>query len=511
MPKFPNNELSLQLKIEQTLKTMKHTTTLLFFILFANLIFAQQTKFSPKGELHIPLPTSWTNTSNPGEIHIFASNDDVTPPTVNLNHNIYEEVFENNFTISGTATDQSGIKEVLLNNENIGSTSFSKKVILTQGKNKFILKATDKKGNTNPKEIFIVYTKKEEIVDVVNKDTKKPLISLNHGTNIKHKQEQFTISGKATDESGIFQVLLNGDRIGTNNFSKNVILKDGENIFILEVTDKKLNISKKEITITYTPPKEELIAGKNYALFFAVQDYKGTENDLQNPIKDANAIANKIKNNFNFTSEIIQNPTKEDIILKINEYQDKKYGEKDQLFIHFSGHGFASDQGYFLPSDANFKAKTELSYWSFAEMELKLTAIPCKHILLVLDACHSSTFSKDILFGEYYSLRKKPNAQPPNEKSERQTFVDNAFKKQSRWVITASVNSISDGKNHSKLTENFIGSKKEYGVLTKQNFGNDKIIQFSELESYIEENNKDAKIRTFQNHEIDGNFLFIVK
>lgn len=433
---------------------------------------------------------------------IYKKGADKTPPIIILNDSSRIEVFKNEYIINGKAIDASGIAEILLNGNYIGKNNFSEKVSLREGENKFVIKATDTKGNTANKEIFIIYNKKQV-------DTIPPVITLNHPTYINTTEKFYTIKGVATDENGIYQTMLNNEKIGNENFKKTVELQQGKNEYKLIATDKKSNSDTVIITINYNAPKQEIIAGKNYALFFAVEDYqdKGWQ-DLNNPIDDAEAIAKRLNIYFGFDTTIIRNPTRKEIKLKIKEYQDMQFNKNDQLFIFFSGHGYATDQGFFIPSDAVFNDPIADSYFPYASMNLSITAIPCEHILLVLDACHSSTFSEDILFGELYAeSRDKIKPKPPEEISELQKFVNKSMNFKSRLVITASVNAISDGKEHSKLTKNFINIFSKYG---KEN-NTDKVLTFEELKSYIKEHNTDAKIRTFQNNEKDGNFLFIVK
>src|SRR5210317_1443913 len=77
-------------------------------------------------------------------------------------------------------------------------------------------------------------------------------------------------------------------------------------------------------------------AGKDYALFFAVQNYDSW-NDLRNPIRDAEAIAEELKERYGFRTEIVREPSRKKIYSKLREYHQKSYAEDAQLFIFFAG------------------------------------------------------------------------------------------------------------------------------------------------------------------------------
>jgi tetratricopeptide (TPR) repeat protein len=70
-------------------------------------------------------------------------------------------------------------------------------------------------------------------------------------------------------------------------------------------------------------------------------------------------------------------------------------GANDRVLFYFAGHGVAADgedgpAGYIVPADAE---KTELStYIPMADLQAALDALPCRHLLLILDCCFSGAF-----------------------------------------------------------------------------------------------------------------------
>lgn len=59
---------------------------------------------------------------------------------------------------------------------------------------------------------------------------------------------------------------------------------------------------------------------KDYALFFAVNQYDKMRL-LSNPIRDAEAIAKELENQYGFNTEVVENPTLDQIEQKLKTYQ----------------------------------------------------------------------------------------------------------------------------------------------------------------------------------------------
>ena len=70
---------------------------------------------------------------------------------------------------------------------------------------------------------------------------------------------------------------------------------------------------------------------------------------------------------------------------------------KDNLLIYFSGHGIEiGNEGYWVPSDARTKERSQLIPNS--EIKNALSKTVCKHALIMVDACFSSTIFKSSQF-----------------------------------------------------------------------------------------------------------------
>jgi len=150
-------------------------------------------------------------------------------------------------------------------------------------------------------------------------------------------------------------------------------------------------------TAAVPPPRP----GKDFALFFAINDYQrdGTYPDLKFPIENARRIAAELKKNYAFDTLVVTNPTRQQIKDRLEAYKkDFAAGRKDregQLLVFFTGHGVQQyGNGYFLPANAD-PADLDGSALQYGSWRNFINEIDCKHILVALDACHSGTFDPE--------------------------------------------------------------------------------------------------------------------
>lgn len=190
---------------------------------------------------------------------------------------------------------------------------------------------------------------------------------------------------------------------------------------------------------TNTQPISHHRSGKDIAVFFAVDHYQsGKMGNLQNPIKNARDIASELKNRFAFETEVLENPTQNQIINKLKELErlyarneDGQHPSDGQLMLFFSGHGMSEDEnGYFLPSDAD-PAKPYEKGIAYEIWRPKINKINCRHILVVIDACYSVRFDPD--------WHNRPDGQfkRPGEMTDSQRALANFEAYKSRVFFTS--------------------------------------------------------------------------
>ncbi len=183
----------------------------------------------------------------------------------------------------------------------------------------------------------------------------------------------------------------------------------------------------------------EFRPNKDRAIFFAVEKYQnGKLTNLQNPVKNAREIAKELGKRFGFETEVLENPTQEQVIGKLNELirlyarnEDGRHPPDGQLFLFFSGHGMSEDEnGYFLPADAD-PAKPYEKGLAYEIWRPKIDRINCRHILVAIDACYSVRFDPD--------WRNRPDGtfKRPGEMTESQRALANYEAYKARVFFTS--------------------------------------------------------------------------
>mgnify|MGYP001268864102 FL=1 len=237
---------------------------------------------------------------------------------------------------------------------------------------------------------------------------------IQRGLKIKSNEEVVTVQGKATDDSGVAWVTVNGQKAdldGQGNFSAEVLLKVGDNKITVASSDIYRNTTSKQFTINReaiktakalketTPAAATLGKGKYYGLFIAVEDYANPQIErLDYPVADTRKVIKTLTDRYRFDPDditFLANPDRKAIFRAFGEMR-QKVTEEDNLLIFYAGHGVWMDdmkQGYWLPKDAS--GPNDPSDWiPNSTVRDYVKAIKAKHILLVSDACFSGAIFK---------------------------------------------------------------------------------------------------------------------
>jgi hypothetical protein len=148
-----------------------------------------------------------------------------------------------------------------------------------------------------------------------------------------------------------------------------------------------------------TPVDDEIPQGKRYALVVGVDAYREPIDTLNNAVKDAEAIAEKLKKDFGFeVRTLVDEAAEKDIILDMLERWKVETKTGDSLLIFFAGHGdHRPDEqhglkGFLLPVDSNMNADTWISESSIVQIARDM---PASYVFLIFDACYSGTTFRD--------------------------------------------------------------------------------------------------------------------
>ncbi|NJL11991.1 MAG: caspase family protein [Microscillaceae bacterium] len=340
-----------------------------------------------------------------------------------------------------------------------------------------------------------------------------PLVAA-RGVIVVEATDKITVIGQASDESGIAQVMINGNpaRLSADgNFDGETILIQEKNLItfgpwiraamkmmLTFSVDKKTEAVAQTLPInTEIYPAQEGGAAVHRALLFASNHYDYWD-PLLNPIKDAQTIARELETIYGFKVEVLTDLLKDDVMIKIKEYARKQYGPNDQLFIFFAGHGQFDDifkEGYVVARDSRNEDESKSSYISHSNLRTYINSIPCKHILLVMDVCFGGTIDPLI------ALR----GQETNFDRDRDELINRKMRYVTRRYLTSGGKEyVPDGRpgQHSPFARQLLEALRSEG-------GSDGVLTLSEIIRYLEAITPQPRYGEFGLNEPGSDFLFI--
>ena len=324
-----------------------------------------------------------------------------------------------------------------------------------------------------------------------------------------HTEKKVTIKGNVQSEAGLFLLLVNGLETPVKedgSFEKEVVLAYLENNIAIKAIDKDKQVATDTVFIyrPLDPNSTDILSsserhGRDYALLIGTDEYVSMP-QLSNPVNDVGTVAKELETNYNFSVEKITNPTLEQIYTTLRNYNKKQFSDQDQLFIFIAGHGEYDEvfqEGYLVASDSKKNDEVKQSYLSHSNLRTLVNNIPCKHIMLVLDACFGGTFDPTV------AARGGGNPDTAN----RNLFILRKLNYKTRLYLTSGGKEyVPDGRpgQHSPFTRKFLDALRSYG-------GGDKILTVNEVYSYIEKVTPEPRHGEFGNNEPGSDFLFIAK
>ncbi len=221
-----------------------------------------------------------------------------------------------------------------------------------------------------------------------------------------------------------------------------------------------------------------------------------------NPIFDARTIAENVQKTYGFTTEVVENPTQSQVLDKLREYAEKKYGELDQLFVFFAGHGFYDEtfkEGFVVTRESLPDDPGRNSYLRHSVLRSTINNNPCQHIFLVMDVCFGGTFDENVgaraMDDETY---KSP--------SQSEIIMRKLKFKTRKYLTSGGKEYVSDGieGRHSPFAKQFIEA-------LEKGMGGDGILTVSELMTYVEVLKTAPQFGKFGNDQLGSDFVFVVR
>jgi uncharacterized caspase-like protein len=138
---------------------------------------------------------------------------------------------------------------------------------------------------------------------------------------------------------------------------------------------------------------------EDYALLFASDVYDtATWKPLANPIHDARTLAKELRERYGFIVELVENPTWQVMRDRLQAWQQREYGPDDQLLVFFAGHGTYDEltrEGFVIARDTG-AGSSPMPALSNSQLRTAIDAIPCDHIMVIMDTCFGGTFDQAI-------------------------------------------------------------------------------------------------------------------
>lgn len=288
------------------------------------------------------------------------------------------------------------------------------------------------------------------------------------------------------------------------NVEKGIFLIDGVSVLtiIVENRDGIQTASRRELHVGNTALADASKMGrKDYALIFSTDNYDSWQT-LANPIYDGRTIANNLQKIYGFNTEVIENATQSQILDKLREYAEKKYGELDQLFVFFAGHGFYDEtfkEGFVVTRESLPDDPGRNSYLRHSVLRSTINNNPCPHVFLVMDVCFGGSFDESVAARSLEDETYKPSSQS-------EIIIRKLKFKTRKYLTSGGKEYVSDGipGRHSPFARQLIEA-------LEKGMGNDGILTLNELMTYVETLKIAPQFGKFGNDQLGSDFVFVIK
>lgn len=141
---------------------------------------------------------------------------------------------------------------------------------------------------------------------------------------------------------------------------------------------------------------------RNVAIVVGVDRYINGIDPLHNAVADARAVGQVLQDvhGYQVTLLLDEQASKERLSQLFLHDLPSSLCDADRVLVYFAGHGTAIThdevpQGYLLPYGA--MPGSPASYLSMSDLHDSLIALPCRHMLLILDCCFAGSFRWSLL------------------------------------------------------------------------------------------------------------------
>lgn len=225
------------------------------------------------------------------------------------------------------------------------------------------------------------------------------------------------------------------------------------------------------------------LTGKHYALVVGTDNYKGKGwNKLNNPIKDARAVAGELINSYGFEVQLLEDKPMDTIYKAIREYY-RIAQPNDQLIVYFAGHGDVDDEllddGFIVCNDSKSVDDDPVrnTYIPYFKLQKMLNNIPARQVLVLLDVCHGGTFDSKAFDKE----KREGDFSRISNKNVLQFLKDKLPLRTRKFLSSVGSEPAFDGKagRHSPFAQHLLS------VLRQKGSGSNGIVTLSDINAVL--------------------------
>jgi len=137
---------------------------------------------------------------------------------------------------------------------------------------------------------------------------------------------------------------------------------------------------------------------RSLAVVVGIDAYGGGMATLKTAVSDGKSVAELLHNELAFDevwTKFDAEATLQSLLKLLEEELPNAIGANDRLLFYFAGHGIArtdekGPQGFLIPQDAH--PQKDSSWLPMHRFEQALSALKCRHCLLILDCCYGGAF-----------------------------------------------------------------------------------------------------------------------
>lgn len=243
-------------------------------------------------------------------------------------------------------------------------------------------------------------------------------------------------------------------------------------------------------------------SGKDYALLIATDHYDAWKH-LSNPIHDARAIAKDLQDMYGFETEILENPTRDQVWNAFGKYTRKVYSSNDQLIIFIAGHGmYLNDtkEGFLITKESKLPNEDKWgdSFLAHSRLSQIVNQIPTPHIFLMVDACFGGTFDQRIADSGHRGndvYRELSGQEVKNRKMKYKTR---------RYLTSGRTEYVPDGRPgaHSPFARKLMEALRSDG-------GTDGYLTIGKIVDYVEKVIPEPRAGEFGSHDPGGDVILL--